>query len=242
MRLAGLIGAAAALALSAPAAAQQVPIELRPGEVLIQVETEGIYTVRPDMMTVTAGVITTGATAKEALAANAALANRLIEAVRASDVEARDVRTSELTVDPRFNRDDRRTENDVPPRILGYIARNRIELRLRDLGKAPEIINALFEAGANEVRGPMFGLADPDPALREARKAAVREAEKEAQDYADAMGLRVARVLRVSERGGLDLGEGMIIVTGSRIMPTPVEPGELDVRMKVWIDYALVPR
>lgn len=242
MRLAGLIAAAAALALPAPAAAQQVPVELRPGEVLLQVEAEGIHAVRPDLMTVTAGVVTTAATAREALAANSALAARMIEAVRGRGVEARDVRTSRLEVDPRMSRKEAREAEDLPPRILGYVARNEVQLHLRDLAAAPEIIDALFEAGANRVQGPMFGLTDPDAAQRAVRKAAIAEAAKEAQGYADALDMRVARVLRVSERGRFEVSDGSIVVTGNRVHPTPIEPGEIEVETKVWIDYALVPR
>jgi hypothetical protein len=55
--------------------------------------------------------------------------------------------------------------------------------------------------------------------------------------------MRVARVLRVSERGSFEREEGnYITVTGSRIPATPLEPGEIAVTMRVFIDYAMVPR
>jgi uncharacterized protein YggE len=65
-----------------------------------------------------------------------------------------------------------------------------------------------------------------------------------ADDCAAALGMRVARVLRVSERGQfeMDSDNSAIVVTGSRIPPTPLAPGEIPVRVTVWIDYALVPR
>jgi uncharacterized protein len=242
VRLAGL---AAALALAAtPAAAQDVAISLAPGEVLLKVEAEGEHLSRPDLMAISAGVVTTGRTAKEALAANNVLANRLLAAVRQSGIEPRDVQTSELAVTPQFARDGTgRDDEDSVRRIIGYVARNRVELSLRDLSKAPEIVSALFEAGANEVRGPSFGLTDPGPALRAARRAAVAEARAEADTYADALGMRVARVLRVSERQSFDSEDNdTIVVTGSRIMATPLEPGEVRTQVEVWIDYAMVPR
>jgi hypothetical protein len=122
------------------------------------------------------------------------------------------------------------------------VARNQLELQLRDLTKAPDIIDSLFAAGANEVRGPRFGFSNPAPLLREARKDAVRAAMEEASTYAEALGMRVGRVLRVSERGGFEREDGdTIVVTGSRIARTPVEPGEIESRTTVWIDYAMVP-
>ena len=248
MRLAGVIRLTA-LALAGAAAlagglarAQDVAISLAPGEVLLEVEGEGIERSRPDTMGVRAGVVTTGRTAKEALSANAERANRVLAAVRASGVEARDVQTADLSVSPQYARQADGEEDSVR-RIVGYLARNSVSIQLRDLGRAAEIVNALFEAGANEVRGPHFYLADPEPALRRARALAVKQARLQADTYADALGMKVSRVLRVSERSDFfDDEQNTIVVTGSRIQPAEIEPGEVETTVQVWIDYALVPR
>ncbi len=243
MRLAGLAAALALAVLPASAAAQDPVISLAPGEVLLKVDAEGEFFVRPDMMLITAGVVTTGRTAREALAANAELANRLVDAVRASGVEPRDVQTSELTVNPQYARNPgSENEEDAIRRITGYVARNRLELRLRDLRTAANIVHGLFEAGANEVRGPSFGVQDPAPALKGARRAAIAQARVQADTYAEALGMRIVRVLRVSERDTNIAEDGTITVTGSRVRPTPIEPGEIAAQAQVWVDYAMVPR
>lgn len=246
MRLAVLI-AAATLAVFAPTTvtAQDVQIALAPGEVLLKVEAEGQHLSRPDVVTMSAGVVTTGPTAREALAANAALGSKVLDTIRTSGIAPRDVRTSQLTVIPQYQREPNgsRFEDDNVRRISGYLARNRLELKLRDLSKAPAIINAMFEAGANEVRGPSFSLSDPAPALRAARRAAVVEARSEAETYAEALGMRITRVLRVSERQAFEReDDAYITVTGSSVGAPPLEPGELKTRVQVWIDYAMVPR
>ncbi|MEA3010126.1 MAG: uncharacterized protein QOJ91_1818 [Sphingomonadales bacterium] len=248
MRLAGLALALALAAFPAAAAAQAIPIALNPSEVLLNVEAEGSQKSRPDVMTITAGVVTVAPTAAKALSANSELAYRLVDVIRSKGVDPRDVRTTELSVDPQFEElsDEAQVRADREHRarrILGYVATNKLELRLRDLGKGPDLIDALFGAGANSVEGPEFSLADPAPAERLARRAAVEAARLEADTYAEALGMRVARVLRVSERGDFESeGGNDIVVTGSRIRRTPIEPGELTTRITVWIDYAMVPR
>jgi uncharacterized protein YggE len=248
MRLAGLAAALALAGLPAGAGAQDVPIALAPGEVLLQVQAQGDHHVRPDMMTITAGVVTTAASARQAMSANSALATRLIDVVRSQGIDPRDAKTTELSVEPRLEElsDDaaERAERDGRgPRILGYVANNKLELRLRDLAKAPDIIDALFSAGANTVNGPRFSLADPAPAERLARRAAVAAAREEADTYAEALGMRVSRVLRVTERGEFDWDAGdSITITGSRIRRPNLGAGELTTRITVWIDYAMVPR
>ena len=239
-----LVVALAAL-LAAGAAAAQPAITLAPNEALLSVEAEGRFASRPDVMTISAGTVTTGATAAEAVAANAALAQRLVAAVRAAGIEPRDVRTSHFQVEPRFeggrNRGD---EGGLPPRIVGYVVTNGLSVRLRDLGNAETLIARLFEAGANSVRGPVFTLADDREARRSAERRAIEQARAEAENYAAAVGLRVGRLLRVSDRRAWSgtQSEQAIVVTGSSIRPTPIEPGEIETRAVVYVDFALVPR
>jgi uncharacterized protein YggE len=234
--------AAFLLAISATAAAAQPAMTLAPGEALLSVQAEGRFASRPDTMTMTAGAVTTGATPAEAAATNNALAQRLIEAVRAGGIEARDVRTSHFEVRPSF--ENSRDAQGQPPRILGYVVTNVIEVRLRNLENVQSLISRLFEAGANSVSGPRFSLADDRAARRAAQRNAVEEARAEAENYAAAMGRRVGRLLRVSDRRTWSetISDEGIVITGSRIPPTPIEPGEIEIRAIVFVDFALAPQ
>ena len=238
-----LVIAAAIAALAATGAAAQPVITLAPGEALLSVEAEGKVASRPDVMTISAGAVTTGSTAEEAVNANAVLAQRLIAAVRESGIEARDVRTTNYSVRPSFERRDGRSEDGLPPRIVGYIAENQVEIRLRNLSNAQTLIGRLFAAGANSVRGPMFSLSNDRQARRAAERSAIEEARAEAENYAAALGHRLGRVLRVSDRRSwTEPMTETIYVTGSRVAPTPIEPGEIETRVVVYVDFALVPQ
>jgi len=248
MKLCLLLCAIAApfVPLASPGAAQEPTVALVPGEVLLKVEAEGIARSKPDLMSLTAGVVTTGRTAREALDANNQLANRLIEAVRAQGVASADVRTEELSVQPQFARRNENgdAEDQLPSRITGYVATNSLALTVRDLTKGPGLVDALFQAGANKVEGPTFNLSDPAPARRLARQAAVAEALEQATTYAEALHMKVGRVLQVSERSYAVVGDALndlpqLRSTFSRT--TPLEPGDVTMRVNVWIDYALVP-
>jgi len=239
-----MLAALAALVSAGTAGAQEVELELESGETLLQIEARGEHLARPDVMSVRAGVVTTGRTAAEAMEANNRLAQRLIDRVRALGIEPRDVQTEGLSLQPRFNQGEQRSaeQDGRPPRILGYVASNSLRLRLRDLARAGDIIPALLDAGANSVSGPVFSLSQPRPAAAAAQREAVRLAREEADNIAEAMNMRVARVLRVSEREA-DSGPGdRIIVTGSRIPRTPIEPGEIVTESTMWVDFALAPR
>ena len=127
------------------------------------------------------------------------------------------------------------------PRITGYVARNTLELRIRDLGRAPEMIDALFEAGANSVRGPIFSLSDPRPAEREARRKAVVAAREQAETYAEGLGMRIVRVLQLSEASETAF-MGSNSLNNAGLFRASVESGVLQTRISVKVDYAMAPR
>ncbi|BBI21108.1 hypothetical protein EKJ_19550 [Qipengyuania flava] len=102
-------------------------------------------------------------------------------------------------------------------------------------------MTVLFEAGGNTINTPQFDLTETS------RLGAVREAESKALAEATArsMGMRIARTLLVSDSTvNFTGGGGHIVVTGSRSgrPAVPIEPGQIEIRAKYSIEYALVPR
>jgi len=243
VRLAGLIAAALAASIPFAGSAQPAPapiLRLEPGEALLRIEARGSHVSAPDVMRMTVGTVTIGRTAREATNANNEVAAKLVAAARALGVERRDVQTSSLSVDPQMDEDKADREGRAP-RITGYVARNTLELRIRDLARAPEMIDALFVAGANSVRGPIFSLSDPRPAEREARRKAAAAAREQAETYADALGMRIVRVLQLSESSETAfMGSNSLNTAG--LIGASVESGVLQTRISVKVDYAMAPR
>ncbi|UIJ44279.1 SIMPL domain-containing protein [Sphingomonas cannabina] len=230
--------AASALMAAMPASAQTALTTLAPGETLLEVNAAGEAKATPDIAEFSTSVTSDGTTAQAALAANAKVAERLVGAVREAGVADADVRTSDLSVGPRYRPDKDGGETDE---IIGYRASNRLSIRIRDIGAAPRVIDALMNAGATGLNGPTFSFSDDAPLKAKARTDAVAAAERQARDYAAALGMRIARVLRVSERSARHDGDNDIIVTGYAAgrAKAPVKPGEQSVAVTVWIDYAL---
>jgi uncharacterized protein YggE len=231
---------AASLALNQAAWAQDA---YRPATgTLLQIEADGSVKVAPDTMSVSASVVTTGATAAEALDRNNKLAGRLIQAVKASNIRIARLQTSDLEVRPRFAETKNQDDDDTPPRILGYVAHDTLEVELSEVAQAGNLISLMFEAGANEISGPQFSLRDPAPAQRKAEQAAIAAARAEADSYAAALGMKVSRVLRVSDTGFGDNDRNTIVVTGSRVAATPIEPGDVTYTATIHVEYLLEPR
>ncbi|SOB86973.1 hypothetical protein SAMN06297144_2092 [Sphingomonas guangdongensis] len=219
---------------------------LAPGETLLEVQAEGRATYLPDTAFVSAGVVSAGTTAQEATDANARDMARVIAALRRAGVEERKIRTQQINVQPRFAR---ASPNDYEgqPQITGYVARNSVAVTITRLATAPGVIAAAFGAGANSVNGPNLGTQDSDKGLAEARDAAIAQAKAEAEDYARNFGLRVARVIRVSERGNSARPMDFVVIASQNAAPPPPSPaapppvagGEMERIVTIWVDFAL---
>ena len=151
----------------------------------------------PDVATLSAGVVTQAADANAAMRANAAQMDKVMAAIRAAGIAERDIQTSGINLNPQY----RYAENQ-PPAITGYQANNTVSLKVRDIGKLGQVLDALVASGANQVNGPSFEVDEPEAAYDEARRAALAKAQARARMYADALGLRVRRIASIDEGGG----------------------------------------
>ena len=212
------------------------------GDTLLTVTADGKSTQTPDIANFSAGITTVGKTASIAMAANAAAMSRVIDALKSAGIADRDVQTSNLSLNPVFDNGMQRDSDH--PRITGYQASNTVAVRARAISGMGRVIDTLVGAGANEVSGPNFDLDHPEAALDEARIAATASARSRADLYAHATGLKVLRILSISESGGND--SNSIVVTARRMSakfaPTPISAGEVSVSVNVTVQFELAPQ
>jgi uncharacterized protein YggE len=235
---------------------------LGPNSALLSLSAEGSSRRTPDIALFNAGVVTQAVTASEALADNSRKMDGVIAALKRAGIAERDIQTQAISLQPRYSNPEleaqvRARETRQPyvppteaPKIIGYEARNSVQVRVRKLGQMGKIIDTLISEGANQVDGPSFTLDEPREALDEARREAIAVGRQRAELYAQATGMRVARLLSVSEGGGHFPVQQAIVVTGSRMgyggappppppPPAPVSPGELNLGVSVSMQFEL---
>ncbi len=193
----------------------------------------------PDMAMISAGVLTTAPTAKAAMQANANRMSAVMDAIKAAGIEAKDIQTSGISLQPQY----RYAENQ-PPVVTGYQANNNVNVRIRKIDGLGPVMDALVAKGANQINGPTFMLSNEDAALDQARKDAVARARKRAELYAQASGLRVKRILSISEGGGYQqpipvMVRPMAMEAKSAMADTPVAPGETALSVNVNMVFEL---
>jgi uncharacterized protein YggE len=226
---------ACALALGTPAmtaAAQTPATQASADATLLSVSARGQASRVPDVATASAGVVTQAADASAAMRANAEQMNRLMAAIRAAGVAEKDTRTTGISVNPDY----RYAENRAPE-ITGYRATNTVSIKVRDIDKLGKVLDALVANGANDINGPSFEIDQPEAVYDEARRTALESARARASMYADALGLRVRRIVSISEGGGFQSPQPMMMMKAAArdSASTPVSPGEttLDANLDV---------
>lgn len=222
----------AALAQAAPA-----PAETMFRATTLSLSAHGEVNAPPDMATINLGVMTEGPTAAAAMAANSARMAQVLAALKVAGIAARDIQTSNLNLTAKYV-----YAPNQPPRQTGYQASNDVTVAVHDLSRLGSAVDATVTAGANQVNGISFGLADPTAAENAARQDAVKALQAKADLYARATGYRVIRLVSLSEGGGYAPVRPVAFAGAAEMRaaaPTPVSPGELKVRIDVTGLYEL---
>lgn len=191
----------------------------------------GTVEVQPDIATLSIGVSTQGDTAAAALSANSAAIEAVMTRLAASGIEDRDMQTSNLYLSPNWSGYDTGT-----PVISGYFASNMLTITVRDLDKLGAVLDSAVSDGANTLNGVTFGLADPKPALDEARKDAVADARARAELLATAAGMTLGKIITITESTAADVPYPMYDAAAA---PVPVAGGELGLSASVTIQYEI---
>src|SRR5438309_5130876 len=190
-----LLGAAS---LPAAAGAQQTAsISQTITGARLDISETGEVTRVPDIAIISAGVVTRSPTATGAIQDAADRMSKVLAALKRAGIDGRDIQTSSINLNPEY----RYVENQ-PPQLTGYTASNQLTVRFRDIRNSGKILDALVKEGANQINGPSLTVDKPEAALDEARAKAVVMARARAELYARSLGLRVARVVSVSENAG----------------------------------------
>jgi uncharacterized protein YggE len=185
--------AAAMLAVPAVASAAE-PVHPR-----IVVTGEGEASVAPDMALLSLTVMREAASAREALDANNAAMTDVTEAIKLFGIADRDLQTAGLQIMPRYDYTNK-PDGTQEAKLVAYQVTNTLSVRVRDLVKTGEILDKAVSLGVNQGGNITFANDDPSAVITEARKKAVAEATAKANTLADAAGVKLGRVVEISDQ------------------------------------------
>ena len=191
----------------------------------------------PDIAVISAGVMTRSASATGAIQDNAARMERVRAALKRAGIEDRDIQTSNISLNPEY-----RYQDNQPPQLTGYTASNQVNVRFRDIRNTGRILDALVAEGANQINGPSLTIDKPEAALDEARAKAITVGRARAELYARAMGMRVVRLLSVSEGSGYSVPRPMVMMRAEAVgavADSKIDPGEQELQVTLTMSFEL---
>jgi uncharacterized protein YggE len=217
--------------------------ERKPWPPSVTANGEAVVTVEPDQAEIDIGVVTQARNAPDAAKENAEKLARVTAEVKKILAKGDEVKTAGYSLSPNY----RYPREGGKPEITGYTATNIIRIKTRSLEKVGKLIDAGMQSGANTINRLAFTLRDEHSAQLEALRLASAKARAKAEEMANGLGLKVIKILSVTEG---ERGVRPIVMAQSRgtpmeavaAAPTPIESGTIEVRSSVSLSAEIGPR
>lgn len=193
---------------------------------------EGVVKVAPDRVWISIAAESRAKNPRDAQRANADAMKAVLDKLKALGLAGDAIRTSGYDLQPQFDYVNGRQT------LREYLARNSIEVRVDDVAKAGDVLDAAVGSGATSVSGVRFDLRDRTSVERDALRRAVEDARARADAAAAGAGMKVDRVVRIEEqRVMIPEPRPMMMARQSMVADAagapPIVAGEIEVRVNV---------
>jgi uncharacterized protein YggE len=185
----------------------------------------------PDVAEWSFGVRSEAESAAAAMRDNAAVAKRLIDALKSAGIKGDDLRTESVSLYPQ--------QDEMGQNIIGYSASNTVHATM-PISKAGTVIDKAVAAGANEIYGPNLRVSDSDAQYAQAVDEAFDDARSRAEAVAQKAGVTLGRPIAIVEGGGA----GPIPYYGARTLAegaadVAIEPGNQEIQAVLTVTFAI---
>lgn len=226
------------LSLSAVAPLRaQAPASSTSPEPVVVVSGEGLVQAAPDRAWIMVSAESRAPSPREAQRRTAELMRPVLEKLRAAKIPDDAVRTTGYDLQQEFDF----TNGKRVPR--GYVARNSIEVRVDDVSRVGELLEAVVDQGATSVNGLRFDVKDQGKLEREAVRRAVTDARLKAEAAAAGAGRALDRLVRIEEAGSarppVPMPFARAVVADAGGGAPPVSMGQIEVRAQVSVTFSL---
>ena len=225
-----------------------------PPEHPISVSATASQKVSPDLLLIQVRVQTEAQNAKEAQSDNAEVSADLRSKIKALGVKDEDVQTTGYSVDLVQKSIYRCDNNDTEYEycyydyiITGYRATQTLTVKVKDLTKGGDVIDAASTAGVNQTFVDYVDFTLQDETRRGIEKLLLKnasvEAKSKAQSIADGLGISLGNVLMASQSFNYYYPESryydLYAAEAAPNVPTQLSPGQVDVSATVNVNYEI---
>ncbi|PXX65165.1 hypothetical protein DFR70_104226 [Nocardia tenerifensis] len=189
----------------------------------------------PDILNADLGVEVTADNVSAAITRAGDRARAMTDAIVGAGATKEDVRTTDVSIQPQYA-----GGPDGGNTVVGYRASNSVRVVVRDLSKASAVLDGAITAGGNEtrLRTVSFAIDDKSQLLADARARAFADAKARAEQYAVLAGVRLTKVVTITEANGRD-DEAKMSARDAAAQSVPLEPGTQTVTFTVKVTWGL---
>lgn len=213
---------------------------------VITVSGKGEVVATPDVATFSFGVTEEAPAVVEAQKKATEKMNKILDYVKKSGVEDKDVKTTSYNIYPRYDYATGAYGYGGKQILRGYVVSQMIEIKVRKIEDAGKLLSGVGEFGATDVSGLMFIQDEEDKLARQARDLAVKDAREQAESLAKSLGVRLGKITSFYENPGypgpIYYAKDMAVGMGGdgRTETTPSVPsGENKIISNVTITYEI---
>jgi uncharacterized protein len=206
-----------------------------PIERSISVDGSSTVEIAPDIATISGSVTSKGESVEAAQVENTNTINKISKAMRDIGIADEDIQTASYSAyeDQVYNSETREYETK------GWIVYQNLTIKVRDIDRAGEVLDALGSQGATGIYGPNFSIDDPEVYKDQARDEAIEKAYEQAEAIAKSLDIRLGDVLGYSEWSGGDYYYDDYYGYGGIAESAALETGSESVTMNVSITFEL---
>ena len=232
--LAACLSIAAVLTAGAQTTAPQPQPQPQPP--VIVMSGEGVVKQAPDRAWVTIAAESRARTAADAQKVNTDAMTAVQQKIAAFSIPKDAIKTTAVDLQLEFDY----ANGKQTPR--GYVARNTVEVRVDDLARLGDVLDAVVASGATTIHGLRFDVKQREQIEATALQAAVKNATAKAQAIAAGASRAVDRIIRIEEvssGGHVPMMKNFAMARAGADASTPVEAGELEIRAQVRLSVAI---
>ena len=198
----------------------------------VQVNGTSEVSVVPDRARITVGVNVVQNDPTAAMAELASKSSALVEAIKSKGIEGKDIQTSQLSLRPHW----------VGDKNEGFEASNNLSIEVATISELPNLLEALTEAGMNDLGGLEFISSEADAKEREAMLLAVEDARARAEALAAATGMKLGDPISIDYNSGGGSPRPMMMAKAAsmEMSDMAVEAGSVGISSNVNIRYELL--
>lgn len=191
----------------------------------------------PDLAVINLAIVTQGKQASDALSENSTKMQKVIDALRQGGIEAKDIQTANLVVQPQYIH-----APNALPRLSGYEARNTVTITLNNISKLGLLLDQVTGLGINTIDGPYFHLKDSKALEEAALLEAMEKLKQRAKIFEKGFGIKLGRVLALSENSLQQPVQPYRIEMTAQSKSVPIEAGELRITAQVNAEWEILPQ